>query len=449
LISAATDVALVMDADGVIRDAAFQSPDGVWGDHGRWLGRTFAETVTVESRPKALQLLEEARAKAQSRARQLNHPLGNGLDAPVRYAMLQVGDQGRFLALGHDLRNLARVQQQLLDAQVAMEREYGRLRQAETRYRLLFQLAAEAVLILEAGTFKVVDANPAASELLSATAGSLIGRPAVSLFAPADQAAVALHLASIQANGRGEPLRAHLAANAAAFVSGSIFRQDRATHLLLRLSPLAGGAPMRDESQLIRLVRNLPEGFVVTDLDYRILDANASFLELAEVGALDQIKGESLGRWLGRPGVDTSILLSTLRDHGSLRNFTTVLHGELGGEDEVEVSAVMIPDGEIPCCGFVIRRLVGRASAGRPRLELPHSAEQIAELVGRVSLKEIVRETTDVIERLCILAALKLTGDNRASAAQVLGLSRQSLYLKLRRFGLGDLDGDGEDDESE
>jgi len=56
-----------------------------------------------------------------------------------------------------------------------------------------------------------------------------------------------------------------------------------------------------------------------------------------------------------------------------------------------------------------------------------------------VPLKELVRETADVIERLCISAALKLTGDNRATAAELLGLSRQSLYAKLRRYGLGDL----------
>ena len=50
-----------------------------------------------------------------------------------------------------------------------------------------------------------------------------------------------------------------------------------------------------------------------------------------------------------------------------------------------------------------------------------------------------MRETTDVIERLCIEAALEITGDNRATAAEMLGLSRQSLYAKLRRHGLGDL----------
>jgi DNA-binding NtrC family response regulator len=33
---------------------------------------------------------------------------------------------------------------------------------------------------------------------------------------------------------------------------------------------------------------------------------------------------------------------------------------------------------------------------------------------------------------------LKLTGDNRASAAELLGLSRQSLYVKIDRYGISD-----------
>jgi DNA-binding NtrC family response regulator len=72
----------------------------------------------------------------------------------------------------------------------------------------------------------------------------------------------------------------------------------------------------------------------------------------------------------------------------------------------------------------------------RPNKELPRSASQMTELVGRLPLKDIVRETTDLIEQLCIEAALELTGDNRASAAEILGLSRQSLYIKLRRLGI-------------
>jgi DNA-binding NtrC family response regulator len=65
-------------------------------------------------------------------------------------------------------------------------------------------------------------------------------------------------------------------------------------------------------------------------------------------------------------------------------------------------------------------------------------------LIGRVPLRDLVREATDVIEKLSIEAALELTGDNRASAAEMLGLSRQSLYVKLRRFGLAEHAAEGE-----
>lgn len=62
--------------------------------------------------------------------------------------------------------------------------------------------------------------------------------------------------------------------------------------------------------------------------------------------------------------------------------------------------------------------------------------EQLAGLVGRVPLRELVRQSTDLVERLCIETALRKTRGNRASAAELLGLSRQSLYSKLRRHGL-------------
>jgi DNA-binding NtrC family response regulator len=123
------------------------------------------------------------------------------------------------------------------------------------------------------------------------------------------------------------------------------------------------------------------------------------------------------------------------------------MRGEFGVVEEVEVAGVSVPGGEKPCLGLTIRTLPRRiaptASGGR---ELPRSVEQMTELVGRVSMKTLVRETTDLIERLCIEAALRITQDNRASAAEMLGLSRQGFYAKLRRYGLGDLDGNEDSD---
>lgn len=104
------------------------------------------------------------------------------------------------------------------------------------------------------------------------------------------------------------------------------------------------------------------------------------------------------------------------------------------------MSAVAAPLGDSECYGFAIRN-VGRRLPETPasNQQLPRSVEQLTELVGRMSLKDIVRESTDLIERLCIEAALAYTSDNRASAAEILGVSRQSLYSKLHRHGLGNL----------
>jgi transcriptional regulator PpsR len=176
---------------------------------------------------------------------------------------------------------------------------------------------------------------------------------------------------------------------------------------------------------------------VVTDADGRILAVNRAFVDVAQVATEEQAQGESLERWLGRPGVDLGVLLANLRESGEVRLFATQLRGELGGSAEVEISATRLGVPDEPAFGFAIRRR--RAAEGRSPRALTRSVEQLTELVGRVSLKELVRETTDVIERLCIEAALELTRDNRASAAEMLGLSRQSLYVKLRRYGLGDL----------
>ena len=64
------------------------------------------------------------------------------------------------------------------------------------------------------------------------------------------------------------------------------------------------------------------------------------------------------------------------------------------------------------------------------------SAQSAVDLVGNASLKEIVADATDVIEKICIETAIELTGNNRVAAAEMLGLSRQSLYVKLRKYGL-------------
>jgi transcriptional regulator PpsR len=128
--------------------------------------------------------------------------------------------------------------------------------------------------------------------------------------------------------------------------------------------------------------------------------------------------------------------------------FPTALRGEIGIEHEVEIAATRLDAGATPALAFAIRDIGRRMEGGeRNAARLGRSPTELTELVGRVPMKDIVAETAEVIEQLCIETALQMTHNNRALAAQFLGLSRQSLYVKLRRYGLGGADAanDGDD----
>ena len=448
VITAASDIALVLDRDGVIRDVAFGSDELSLEDYSKWLGQPWADTVTTESRGKIDDLLRDAAAKTPARWRHVNHPSSRGADVPIVYSAVQVGKEGRIVAVGRDLRSIAALQQRLVEAQQSMERDYWKLRHVETRYRLLFQLAKEAVIVVDASSQKIVEANPTAVELLGGNERRLVGRMLAESFDDEGSAALQTLLTTVRVAGRGDDVTVGMRDSDRKLVaSASAFRHENTTLFLVRLSPPSTEAAMaRPGASLVaQVVENAPDAFVVTDTDARVIATNRAFVDLAQLAGEEQARGEPLERWIGRPGVDLNVIVANLRQHGAVRLFGTILRGEQGASAEVELSAVALPSASPPCFGFAIRNVGRRLRADTTAVRaLPRSVEQLTELVGRVPLKELVREATDRIEKLCIEAALEITGDNRASAAEMLGLSRQSLYVKLRRFGLGDL---GEHDE--
>lgn len=441
VIAASTDVALVLAPDGIIQDISIHPSHRENPRFRGWVGQPWSNIVTWESRPKVDALLRQVEEEGPARSREINHQHEELGDFPVRYSTIALGNTGGVLAIGRELSTLADLQQQLMNAQQAMEREYARLRNAETRYRLLFQISSEAVVITDADTLRISEANPAAMELAAAARERIEGRPLTQLFDTTSQVQVTDLLNTIlqSRTGTAPGVQATLGnGGERVTVSATVFRQGAAAHFLVRLERAADArdGTSEEDSRLLRVLEGFPDAFVVVDSERRVLTANASFFDLAQVATESQLHDQPLDRWLGRPGVDLNIMMANLKEHGSVRNFATVVQGELGSVGQVDVSAVEANNGEDPCYGFMLRTVQTPTAVDPSTADLPQSVQELTGLVGRVSLKEIVRETTDVIERLCIEAALEVSGGNRASAAQILGLSRQSLYSKLRRHQL-------------
>ncbi len=450
VIAAFADVALILDQDGVVRDVAVGKVDLSLDGSTGWLGRPWADTVAADSRPMVETMLRDALAHTPTGWRRIHYKVADGGDIPILYSAMRVGKAGaagRVVAVGRDLR----AQQRLISAQQAAERDYARLRHLETRYRLLFKLSFEGVLILDSASRRIVEANPSALTLFGEDARSLVGSVFPRGVDSEDADALERLLASVRAIGRGDDVVVRLGPTADrrdVVVSAALFRFEKAVHFLVRLMPRSaesadGTLVSRPRARLLEVIDNAPDGIVLTDMDGLILTANTAFLDFVQVATEAQVRGRPLGRFIGRGGADMTPLIGNLRDLEAVRGFSTTIHGDVGTSTEVGISGVAIPHGDPPCLGFLIRDMGGRHQGeGRDSSlgpGVPRSVEQLTELVGRVPLKDIIRDTNDVIEKLCIQAALELTGDNRASAAEMLGLSRQSLYVKLRRYNLGDL----------
>ena len=445
LIAAASDITLIIDAHGVIQDTAIQSAELLHDldDNATWVGRPLGDTVASDSRPKVVTILREAVGVTGSKWRHINHVATSGQSIPVLYCGVQAGGDGRVVLFGRDLRVMSALQQRLMNAQQSMERDYSRMRDLEQRYRVLFQLSSEAVLLLDPARRRVTEANPAARTLFG-DAGDMAGKALSELFTADSMADIQAHLETVR-SGVAEELAARLRnADRPVLVRASLYRHESASFVLMRVAPaqpVHTAAALPDvKVKLLHAVEHAPDGFVVTDHAGDIITANAAFLEMAQLQNEDQARGRPLDQWLGQSGVDLDVLTSNLRSRGSVRFFSTTMRGEAGGVAQVEISAVSVRNGGHPSFGYAIRnvgpRLHVAPAVARP---LPKSVEQLTELIGRVTLKELVREATEVIEKLSIQAALEMTNDNRASAAEMLGLSRQSLYVKLRRYGIGDL----------
>jgi transcriptional regulator PpsR len=452
LVHAGSDIAVLLDAGGTVLDVSYSDSDLAAALSDDWRGQAWVDTVTDETRGKAKELLETAKRDQPGRWFQLNHPIHrqgakSGVpprtDRPVRYCTLKINGGRQLLALGRDLQSIADLQQELISAQETAERDYWRLRQAESRFRLLMQISPDALIVADSSTEQIIEINPVAEQLL---ADHTIINPSKlgSLFeadsARSAQNLMARALSDGHANEKDLRLRG---SDDPASVSMFLLRQGNAGVFVVRIQPTR---PQRAETdpetaRLLKLIEASPEAIVVTDEAGLIVSCNPAFVALAQLAGREQALGEPLSNWLGRSSVDVNVLLANLKSNDRIRLFNTSVQGAHGVAEDVEVSATSLPEinGGARHCGFLIHSLSRRGGrTASQSSNWTHSIEQLTELVGSVPLKELVRSSADLIERLSIEAALNLTGNNRAAAAEMLGLSRQSLYVKLRRYNIGD-----------
>lgn len=443
IIATASDIAVVISDVGRILSVLINPDHATFKKLDHWEGRDIRDFLTVESVPKLDAQLERFNAgKDLGRALELNHSDNAQLEFPVRYSLHRIGPEGAILMLGRDLRPIAEMQQQLVNAQMALERDYEVHRENHTRFRVLMEATRDAIVFVSASTGQVIEANAAAASLLGASADALSetsfaaafdGRKSGGLVDMLLTAAAEDNPDPVQATAKGSMMEVNLLPR--------VFRAAGERTLLCRIEPVdEDAAPSESmKEDLSGFYQEAVDAIVFTDKSGAILAANEAFLSLIDAPHLTHVRGKSMGDFLVRGQIDLKVLIENAVRSGKMRIYGTKLQSDFGAETPAEISATYLNDRTAPSIVFVIRD-TSRVDTVRPVTGAAGRSDEnvrsVMELVGSATLKEIVSETTDVIEKMCIETAVELTRNNRVAAAEMLGLSRQSLYVKLRKYDL-------------
>jgi len=436
------DVCLVTTAQGQVLAGAAKAGTSLEAEVTRWCGEPLADLIDAPSGQKLAKRLADMNSHGFAGGHlwaELMHVTSSRENVPVRYALHPIKGRAHVLMLGQDQRPTIEMQQLLLNAQIALERDHEAQREIDTRYRLLMDFSSDAIVLVSVGSGQIVDINHNASVILGRARADLIERQL------ADCLNAQTREGLIGALEAGMPTASDVvmdveikSSQRQVQITGKLFRASGEQLAIIRLTDPERGS-VGDEklvSNLRQLFNHGADAIVFADRDGGILAASETFLNLTDLPSMASVRGRSLSDFLARGVVDLRVLLDNARRAGQLRMYATKLNTDFGAQVGVEISATWLDDKFDPVMALVIRN-ASSAASHRPEVAGQDSnMHGVIELVGSSTLKDIVSETTDVIEKICIETALELTRNNRVAASEMLGLSRQSLYVKLRKFNL-------------
>jgi transcriptional regulator PpsR len=428
------DIALVMDAAGVIQRVACSDAERPTLDVHRWIGRHWADTVSGETRAKVLRMLDDLARTGSARRRQVNHPpnaTSDGADVPVLYAAVRLGAEGPVLAVGRDLRSHAALQQRFVRVQAEIERGYWRQRQAALPLERLYHAAYDAVVLVDAAARSIVVANAPALRLCAQPPPATSGQPVEALFDAHSHAAIAALLASAAAGAPGE-IRARaaldrtvLAVSAARLTGGQLLLRAR----------VADESSHEREPAFAALIDPAGDAVVVTDDAGRVLAANPAFVGLVRAAHESQVLGRPLADWLAHDG-PLHRQLGLAAAAGVAPAMPAELRAIGGLGVAVEFGAVRIDDAEPPSIGVVLHRRGQAVPPVAPPEALRAAFEKLLRQLGRTPLDELLRETRAQAEAVLMRAALDRCSGDPVLAAEMLGVGQGDYNRRARRHGL-------------
>ena len=444
IIGEISDLAIVISEAGLVLSVMVNPHHDLFAGLDRWEGQAFRDTLTVESVPKFdSRLAQFLDSEGPVRQVELNHKEPDrSREYPIRYSFHRISPDGAVLLLGRDLRPIAEMQQQLVSAQIALEHDHESQREFETRFRVLMETTTDAIVLVSMHNGRIAEANRVAGRIFSTPVTELVGSSFADGFKDPDGRNLIETLSSQALSDSDRPIVTRMRdGDETVSLYPTLFRAAGERIMLCRV--IARDCSDSNHDELTDSMRGLfakaADGIVFARQNGQILSANDSFLNMVSCADDLALRGRSLADYMQRGSVDFRVMTENASRAGRMRLYATRLAGDYGAPLSVEASVSTLTAGDDTVFAFVFRES-HRAEGSRTVSTPDEQMQSVVELVGSAPLKDIVAETTNVVEKMCIETAVELTKNNRVAAAEMLGLSRQSLYVKLRKYGIMERD---------
>ncbi len=422
-----SDAVVALDAEDRVARVGAEPGSDLAARLSGWLGRPLADVLDAAGF-RAVQALRADRSGGRALATTAREegavPLSVAVDAHGRLHL-------------RDEAGTVEMQGQLARALAALAADAREDRALEARHRALLAEMAEAVAVVHAETGRIVEMTGGAARMMGGDAARLAGAAFTQFFEGRRRSEFIDGLVAAALFGGTEETRAELRHGRGTIrIRPSIFRTDDGTVLVCRMSRATGREPAAPPRGVPSLVARSPDGIACLDADGIVMHANAAFVGMVGAPSPSRIVGQPLAVHLLRGEIDLRALFSGDRPAA----FVTRIGPTGGRRRPVEIAASALDHGGL---GLIARDLtLAPVTRGAAPVVAGEGLPDTASLVGSAPLRDIVAATTEAVERSCIVSALSLTEGNVAAAAEMLGLSRQSLYVKLRKFDLPSRDAD-------
>ena len=443
IISEFGDINIILDTRGKILQ--IKTPAGsILKNLNSWINKNIYDFLTIESKEKLNFHLTSLSDLSQSSTKwfELNHISENTGEFPVKYKGFKAANKKNVILIGNDLSPVAEIQKKFVNSQLALEREYSRYRSFETKYKALIEFSEEPLFLLDGVTGKILNLNDSAAKIMNEKRDKLVGA-SLSKFFNFKNNSEFIELLKSDEIVKNYNSSKNIKSKANFNFQSSIFRAENEVCIIVRLQKENEVKVKENELNNIlnKFYDNTRYGIVFTDSIGTIKYVNDSFISLCKIENQQLLIERPFSDFLARGIIDMKVLIEATLENGSTMPFKTQLISNYDIKTEIEITSTKTSINFVDYICFLISH---RPNESEPETEnninenvvSEKATKKIMKLVGSAPLKDLVADTSDIVEKICIETALKMTKNNRVATAEMLNLSRQSLYVKLRKYNL-------------